>query len=169
MKRKHIIGLAVIALVALALTTASAVAGEDGSFAARLGGFQEVPAISTDGHGTFDAWVENDGLHFTMSYWGLSSPAVQSHIHLGWTATNGGVSAFLCGAAGGDACPSGASGKVTVTGVIGEDDVIGPTGQGIEAGELEEILAAMDANATYVNVHTGTYPSGEIRGNVRES
>ena len=166
--KRPIIGGLLLAVAALALTGAVATAGGEKTFGARLGGFQEVPAISTSGHGMFEATVEDDGLHFTLSYWGLTAPAVQSHIHLGRTATNGGVSAFLCGAEGDEACPSGASGRVTVSGVITADDVIGPTAQGIEPGELKEILAAMDANATYVNVHTGTYPSGEIRGNVRE-
>jgi CHRD domain-containing protein len=167
MKKKLFIGPAVVVVVALALTGASAVAGGEDRFSARLGGFQEIPTISTDGHGTFAATLEDDELHFTLSYWGLSGPATQAHIHLGRIATIGGVSAFLCGGSG-RACPSGANGKVTVTGVINADDVIGPTAQGIDPGEFEEILAAMGANAAYVNVHTELYPSGEIRGQVRQ-
>jgi hypothetical protein len=167
MTRRLTIGLAALALVAMALTGATALAGGDEEFSARLGGFQEIPTISTDGHGTFEATRQGDELHFTLSYWGLSGPAVQAHIHLGRIATNGGVSAFLCGGTG-TACPSGANGKVTVTGVIDADDVIGPTTQGIDAGEFDEILGAMGANAAYVNVHTGLYPTGEIRGQVRE-
>lgn len=169
MTKKRLISLAaVVALVALALTGASAVAGGDDQFSARLGGFQEIPSISTSGHGTFSATVEDDSLHFTLSYWGLSGPAAQAHIHLGRLATAGGVSAFLCGGTG-EACPSGASGTVTVTGVITAEDVIGPEDQGIDAEEFDELLGAMDANATYVNVHTGLYPTGEIRGQVRHS
>ena len=167
--RKLIIGGAVMALVALALTGATALAGGDGTFSATLGGFQEIPAISTDGHGTFSATLESDGLHYTLSYWGLSGPAAVAHIHLGRIHTAGGVSAFLCGADGGDPCPSGASGKVSISGVVSAEDVVGPTGQGIDPGEIDEILAAMGANAAYVNVHTALYPSGEIRGQVKES
>jgi hypothetical protein len=43
--------------------------------------------------------------------------------------------------------------------------------QGIAAGELLEVLAAMKAGVTYANVHTeatapatGGFPGGEIRG-----
>ncbi len=165
--RKIIIGGVMVALIAVAVTGAVAVAGSDEPFTARLGGLQETPAISTNGHGMFSSTVEDDGLHFTLSYWGLTGPAVQAHIHLGRIATAGGVSAFLCGGTG-EACPSGASGKVTVRGVIDENDVIGPTTQGIEPGEFDELLEAMDANATYVNVHTELYPSGEIRGQLRQ-
>jgi hypothetical protein len=56
-------------------------------------------------------------------------------------------------------------------------DVIGPAGQGIAAGEFDELVAAMTAGVTYVNVHTadgitppntgsGDFPGGEIRGQV---
>jgi hypothetical protein len=149
------------------VTGAVAIADNDGPYSAQLGGFQETPAISTDGHGTFAATLEDDGLHFVMRYWGLTGPAAQAHIHLGRLATAGGVSAFLCGGTG-EACPSGASGKVTVRGVIEPEDVIGPTAQGIEPGEFGELIDAMGANAAYVNVHTELYPAGEIRGQIRE-
>jgi hypothetical protein len=41
--------------------------------------------------------------------------------------------------------------------------VVGPTGQGIDAGEYDEFLEALDAGLTYVNVHSSKYPGGEIR------
>ena len=86
-----------------------------------------------------------------------------AHIHFGKPATNGGVIAFLCGGGGKPACP--ASGEVS--GVIMPDDVVGPEAQGIAPGEFHELVRAIKRNATYVNVHTETYPTGELRGNVR--
>jgi hypothetical protein len=41
--------------------------------------------------------------------------------------------------------------------------VIGPTGQGVTAGEFDELIDAFAAGVTYVNVHTTKYPGGEIR------
>ena len=41
--------------------------------------------------------------------------------------------------------------------------MIGPVGQGITAGQFDELVAAITAEATYVNVHTTLYPGGEIR------
>jgi hypothetical protein len=43
-------------------------------------------------------------------------------------------------------------------------DIIDATPQGIAAGQLGEALRAMRAGVTYVNVHTGLFPGGEIRG-----
>jgi hypothetical protein len=51
-----------------------------------------------------------------------------------------------------------------VTGTLRPADVIGPAGQGITAGQFEELVRAIRAGATYVNVHSSLYPGGEIRG-----
>ena len=42
--------------------------------------------------------------------------------------------------------------------------MIGPAGQGIAAGEFAELVRAMLADVAYANVHSTTYPGGEIRG-----
>jgi hypothetical protein len=76
----------------------------------------------------------------------------------------GGVAAFLCGGGDKPACPVRGG---TVTGTIDPADVIGPTDRGIGAGEFAELVRAMRNGATYVNVHSVTYPAGEIRGNIR--
>ncbi|WP_435105152.1 CHRD domain-containing protein [Arhodomonas sp. AD133] len=136
-----------------------------GQFKTELGGFAEVPAISSSGSGEFVATVGGGMIQYTLSYADLATDVLQAHIHLGTAGTNGGVSVFLCtnvgGPAGTPACPpSGGS----VNGVIGADDVIGPSGQGIDPGEFDEVLAALHAGVTYVNVHTAAFPAGEIRG-----
>ncbi len=79
----------------------------------------------------------------------------------------GGVSAFLCGgappASNKPACPN----SGTVTGTIVASDVIGPTAQGISAGEFDELVRAIRAGAIYANVRTDKYPGGEIRGRIQ--
>lgn len=44
--------------------------------------------------------------------------------------------------------------------------MIGPAGQGIEAGALSELVAALRDGKTYVNVHTTKWPAGEIRSQI---
>ena len=52
-------------------------------------------------------------------------------------------------------------------GVITQADVIGPTTQGIGAGQFNALVRSVRNTATYVNVHTANFPPGEIRGQIR--
>jgi hypothetical protein len=54
-----------------------------------------------------------------------------------------------------------------VTGVITAANVIGPSGQGISAGEFDELIAAIRSGSAYANVHTVNRGGGEIRGIIR--
>jgi hypothetical protein len=51
----------------------------------------------------------------------------------------------------------------TVTGTLTAANVIGPAAQGIEPGQFSELVAAIRAGATYVNVHSSKWGGGEIR------
>ncbi|MFN3565295.1 MAG: CHRD domain-containing protein, partial [Burkholderiaceae bacterium] len=59
----------------------------------------------------------------------------------------------------------------SVSGVLTASSVVGPGGQLIAAGELAELIAAIRAGVTYVNVHStaasGGVPAGEIRGQIK--
>ena len=158
---------ALVALVALLAAPALAGgAGDDGRFRARLGGFQEVPPISTPARGELRAELVEDGdaLWFALRYEGLEAPATAAHLHFGQRRVNGGVVAFLCGGGGKPACPAGTAGEVS--GTITAADIVGPAAQGIEPGEFAEFVRALRAGLTYANVHTGKFPDGEIRGQV---
>ena len=161
--------LASIALVA-ALTAAQAGAEV---VRADLNTYASVPTLAGDATGSFKAHIRrNQGnIEYTLSYVGLESGVLQAHIHFGNPWENGGISAFLCTNLGNapstdvPACPSPAG---TVEGVIEAVDVIGPENdRGINAGDFETFLDAIDAEATYVNVHTTNFPAGEIRGQLQ--
>jgi CHRD domain-containing protein len=167
-----VVAAALVALLALAGVSAFAGDGdsEGKAFHARLTGFEEIKsasegAISTTGHGSFAARLRKDPprIEYRLRYADLEGTAAAAHIHLGQAHTVGGVSAFLCGGGDKDPCPA----QGTVTGTIDALDVIGPTSQGIAAGELGELVRAMRFGATYANVHTDKYPTGEIRGQIR--
>ena len=138
---------------------------------ADLIGFQEVPALSTTAHGTFHAWVDTKAntISYRLTYDALEGTVPQSHVPFGQTGVSAGVSFFLCsnlgnGPAGTPACPAP---PAEVTGVITPDLIVGPTGQGIEAGAFAEIVAAMREGVAYANVHSTKWPAGEIRGQLR--
>lgn len=133
-----------------------------------LSGYEENPlAISTTGHGRFHAVIKDRAktITYTLSYADLESTVTQAHIHFGSASQVGGISVFLCtnlgnGPAGTQACPAA---PATITGTIRPGDVIGPVDQGITAGEFDELVAAIRNGTAYVNVHSTTYPIGEIR------
>jgi CHRD domain len=154
-------------LAALAVVSYAVAGGGSGKFDESLSGYQEPPSLSTTGNGTFNADVSNDGteISYRLSYAGLEGSVLQAHIHLGQTGVNGGISAFLCtnlgnGPAGTPTCPAA---PATVTGTITAASVVGPAGQGITAGQLGELIQAMNAGAAYANVHSSLYTGGEIR------
>jgi len=168
-KRTFLLGFGVVAAGLLVASFAIAGGGTK-NFTTELNGYNEPPAVSTNGSGTFSATIdrEADMITFELTYGGLNTDPLFAHIHLGQRNVNGGVSAFLCGGGGKPPCPPGAGdASATVTGTITPADVIGPTGQGIAAGEFEELVRAIRAGVTYANVHSSTQPGGEIRGQIR--
>jgi hypothetical protein len=162
-------GVVVLAVGALGGTAAFA-GGDRDEFSERLTGYEETPmTLSTTGNGKFHADVNSrrGEIDYRLKWADMEGTVTQAHIHLGARATSGGISVFLCsnvgnGPAGTQACPGTTAGAVS--GTIRAADVIGPAGQGIAAMEFRELVRAMEAGATYVNVHTSKYGSGEIRG-----
>jgi hypothetical protein len=170
--RKFVL-LGLVAAAALAVVSTSFAVGQHGgkrgAFSARLIGFEETPSISTVARGSFTAQIDNGTIKYTLNYRGLEGGnTLFAHIHFGQPGVAGGVSTFLCGgappASDKPACPNGSG---TVSGTIDAADVIGPGGQGIAAGELNELIEAMQAGFAYANVHTTTYGAGEIRGQIK--
>lgn len=137
-------------------------------FSARLHGYQEVPSVSSTGHGLFTARLDEDSnlIEYRLTYANLEGTAtLAAHIHLGQRSVNGGVSAFLCGGGDKPPCPPTAG---TVEGVIDPTGIIGPVAHGLAAGEFDELVRAMRAGVTYANVHTNKHPGGEIRGQIQK-
>lgn len=134
-----------------------------------LRSFEEVPSVSSSARGAFRADINTTAsqIAYELSYEGLQGEVRQAHIHFGQRGVNGGVSVFLCQTQANPdptglapTCP--ASGKVS--GVLTIANVIGPGAQGITAAEFAELVAAIRAGVAYVNVHSTTFPGGEVRG-----
>jgi hypothetical protein len=156
------------------------------NFEAKLSGYNEVHfaggppatlrgAVSTGASGRFKARIDDraDEIHYELSYSGLEGAVTQGHIHFGQRHTVGGIVVWLCQTEGTPApaavaaltpiCPP----SGTVSGRITPAQVLTATGQGLDAGQFDELVAAIRAGATYANVHSQLFPPGEIRGQIR--
>ena len=171
--RRLVLSIAVIAVV-------SAVVWAQGGFkriSELLTGYQEVPSVSTTGNGSFTARISNDEsrIDWELSYSDLEGAVQQAHIHIGNVGVNGGITVFLCtnlgnGPAGTQPCPAP---PATISGTIVAADVspnipatLAARNQGLNTGEIDELIRAIRAGATYVNVHSTTWPGGEIRSQI---
>jgi hypothetical protein len=174
-----VLGGGLVAALVLSMLAAGVFAGAGGAggnktmvTADPLTGYQEAtPAgVSSSATGTFSATIDESAspptISYTLTYTGLSGPALFSHIHFGNRYDSGGISVFLCGGGGKPACPPGTSDQATVTGTITAADVIGPVAQGIAPGQFSKLVDAIRSGVTYVNVHTPSFPAGEIRGQI---
>ena len=47
--------------------------------------------------------------------------------------------------------------------------MIGPSAQGIEVGDFDAVLQAIQTGEAYANMHTSNFPAGEIRGQILPS
>jgi CHRD domain len=168
---KLAIGVAVIAAATAATTVAVAGGGDD--IRENLTGYEETPvALSTTGDGSFKARINErqQRIDYRLRYEALEGSVTQAHIHLGTRAQTGGIIVFLCtnqnnGPAGTQPCPPA---PASVSGTLTPADVIGPAGQGITAGQFQELIDAIRHGATYANVHSTLYPGGEIRAQLED-
>ena len=161
-----------VAVLGVAATTAAAVAGDRMKLRTSLSGYEEVPAVSTTGGGEFRAAIDRDSdtIQYEITYHGMEGNVTQSHIHFAQESVNGGITHFLCsnlgnGPAGTPACPQ----EGTVTGTITPETMsanANVVAQGLTTGEFDELVRALRAGAIYANVHSSTWPGGEIRGQI---
>jgi hypothetical protein len=131
----------------------------------------ETGAIFSPGKATLDLDLNRNArtITFKLTFSGLSAPVTQSHIHFGKRHVPGGIMVFFCtnlnnGPAGTQACPAGGG---TVTGTITGASVVGPKAQNINPGDFDALVAALDSDTAYGNIHTTNFPSGEIRAQIR--
>lgn len=118
---------------------------------AALGGeFEKPAAVETPGKGVATLSLEGNTLSFDIVYWGLKQNANNAHIH-------GFVDTTLAAGVKVDLVPfhlgaMGMAGRIAGSVTVAED-----VRQGLMAGD------------TYVNIHSGAHPGGEIRGQVTPS
>ncbi len=129
-------------------------------FQADLTGGGEVPPRAASGNGTVGFRVDGNSVFYSIEVEGLTG-IVGAHIHSAAAGASGPIRVALYPRVGVNASstPSGTVHGVLVEGVFTSADVTGVT--------FDELLAEMRAGTAYANVHTTTFPGGEIRGQIR--
>ena len=157
-----------VVLAALAVPADAAIMKWDGT----LTGAQENPplAVSGTGFGTVTFDDTTNLLSIALSWTGLTGDGQQAHIHCCATGptANAGIALDLWLTAN----PRPAAGTFSNSWDL---DVANPfraaftaANGGTTLGAFATLAAAMNANQgrSYFNIHTATFPGGEIRGNI---
>jgi hypothetical protein len=141
------------------------------NFVAHCKGDEEVPPRDTNAQGQaiFHLSEDETAIDFKLIVANIEN-VVAAHIHVAPAGVNGPVVAFLYGPA------SAAGGRID--GVLAEGTITAANLVGPLAGHpLSDLISAMRAGNTYVNVHTndgvapadtgpGDFPGGEVRGQI---
>lgn len=129
-----------IAAAAMAALTATAANSEMISLSAELSGANEVPPNDSAATGMAEATLDTETrtLTFSISYEGLSGPAIGAHIHgpVGPDANAGIMIPF----------------STTQSPIEGSAE--------LTEAQMRDVLDGL----TYVNIHTQQHPGGELRG-----
>jgi len=163
-----------VVAAAILVTGGSALAASSKNFGTHLHGDQEVPARAThaQGQATFQVTEDGTALLYKLNVANIDN-VFQAHIHLGPSGANGPIVAWLYPST---APVPGPFGGGRIQGRIADGTITAATLVGPLAGHpLSDLIAAIEAGNTYVNVHTndgvaptntgpGDFPGGEIRG-----
>lgn len=165
MKMYRLLGAAVLALSALAVGCDDddpVSPATPTQFTASLSGGNERPAITSTGTGTATFTVNDDGtIAYVVRVNNLTSNVTVCHIHTGRTDISGGVLVTLCN--------GGTPGPITTETTVASGTIV----EGLNSTTvfhtpttLAGLRALMASGSVYVNVHTVSVGSGEIRGQI---
>jgi hypothetical protein len=164
MKRLTGVGAAfAVGLVAVGL----AVAGVNRNWSTHANGSMEVPVRDSQGQAQaiFHQSADGDSIDFKLIVTNIEG-VTQSHIHCGTPGVNGPIVVFLYGFNAAGVAPHGVlnEGTITDANVIARPDSLACPGG---VADLDDVIDKLNNGGAYVNVHTLTFPGGEIRGDVK--
>ena len=160
MKNFAIIGAVLVVATTLSGPALAQTAGYS-VFATQLSGDQEVPPVTTSAGGGALFFVDDAKTFISFRLLANGGTdllgAAGAHIHCAPAGSNGPVILNLAGTV-----PGGFSGTFYNQATLDEDNIV----NGSCGDTLSEIVDSMIAGNTYVNVHSSTVPSGEVRGQI---
>lgn len=154
MRKMLLLALTVMLVLGFALTGFAA----QSRFKADLSGSQEVPAVKTDATGDFKLTAYQKELSFELSVSGLMN-VTGAYIQKGRKGENGPPIAGLFGGPTKDGAFSG----ILAEGTIKEESLLGE----LQGKKIADLVRLLESGNAYVNILTGTFPDGEIRGQIK--
>jgi len=132
---------------------------QEQKFIASLTGGQEVPPSGSAAKGR--AWFipNNDSMLYKIDVEGLDT-VMEAHMHMGISGQNGDPIVMLFHSG-----PTGPLNGTLIQGSFTAADLYGP----MSGKTIPYLLDKMNKGEAYVNVHTGSFPNGELRGQISEN
>ncbi len=136
---------AALTIAAVSLLTLGASVSAQAAPAIPVNNGQETTGAKGGAHGFFTYEIDGDQFCYTASVTGLTAPASDAHIHF---------------------APRKAAGGVVIPLEVPEETTF--EASGCATADLA-LLALIEENPGdyYVNIHTPTYPGGEVRGQLK--
>lgn len=133
------------------------------TFSAHLTVDQEVHSVTTEAVGKANFQLSKDGseLSYKLIVEGIEN-VTMAHIHFAAAGATGPVVLWLYPQASPPQLIPGLFEGVLASGTRTSANLVGP----LAGQDLSDLVDAMIAGETYVNVHTSQYPAGEIRGQI---
>ena len=163
---------ALVAVIAVLGVVGAAVATGGRRINERLTRLQRAAAaISTSGSGKFEGSFSRFGGKFTykLSYRDLEGPVTQAHIHFGAENHGGGHQRVPVHEPRATARPARRRARRLRRRSRARSSPRTSSARPARAsapGEFDELMDALEAGVTYVNVHSTLYPGGEIRAQI---
>jgi len=131
-------------------------------FKAILTGANEVPPVTTNAFGTLFIRINEDSTGF---FYELTIDSAQNilssggaHLHCAPDGRTGEIIMFLA-----EEIPGGVNGNFQISGDKSKFDIV----DAVCGSNILELIASLNREGVYVNVHSERHPTGEIRGQVQ--
>ena len=163
MTRKTLHTLPLLLFLMLGIAVAPASAASNHNFSTHLSGDGEVPPVDTKAQGQAIFMLSKDGqtLHYKLLAANIEN-LLQAHIHMAPEGVNGPIVVWLYPPAPPAVLIPGKFNGVLAEGAITAANLVGP----LVGHPLSDLIDAIEAGNTYVNIHTTQNPAGEIRGQI---
>jgi hypothetical protein len=125
-----------------------------------LNGMQEIPSNNSSAIGLASFKVmDNNFVWYGINLTRLDK-VMEAHLHLGKIGTNGDPIVMLFNSG-----PTGPINGTLVSDKFEAADFLGP----MSGKSITDIVDKMKSGEIYVNIHTGSFPDGELRGQISAS